>query len=166
MVHMTVEKISKDLLTSRTCVWLSLPIVCLLFLFGMTVVAIPAQAQTRAYVANSSSSTVSVIATSTNTVVATIPVGANPLMVAITPDGTRAYVTNVSSGTVSVIDTATNTVVATIPVGVNPIGVAITPGVGPPTNKDQCKKGGWQVFTIPRKFKNQGDCVSFVNTGK
>jgi NHL repeat len=41
-----------------------------------------------------------------------------------------------------------------------------TTGVGPPTNKDQCKNGGWEIFTIPRKFKNQGDCVSFVNTGK
>jgi hypothetical protein len=39
-------------------------------------------------------------------------------------------------------------------------------GIGPPTNKDQCKNGGWETFTIPRKFKNQGDCVSFVNTGK
>jgi Beta-propeller repeat len=37
---------------------------------------------------------------------------------------------------------------------------------GPPTNKSQCKKGGWKLFTIPEKFKNQGDCVSFVNTGK
>jgi hypothetical protein len=39
-------------------------------------------------------------------------------------------------------------------------------GIGPPTNKDQCKDGGWKIFTIPRKFKNQGGCVSFVNTGK
>lgn len=30
-----------------------------------------------------------------------------------------------------------------------------------PTNKDQCKKGGWQSFEV---FKNQGDCVSFVAT--
>ena len=171
---------------------------------------ITAQAQTRAYVTDISSNTVSVIDTATNTVVATIPVGVIPFGVAITPDGTRAYVANVSSNyrlghrhrdqhrgcddtgwgiprgvaitpdgtrayvtnegsnTVSVIDTATNTVVATIPVGVIPFGVAIaiTPGIGPPTNKDQCKDGGWETFTIPRKFKNQGDCVSFVNTGK
>jgi hypothetical protein len=33
--------------------------------------------------------------------------------------------------------------------------------VGPPTSKDQCKKGGWQSFNNPT-FKNQGDCVSFV----
>ena len=32
-----------------------------------------------------------------------------------------------------------------------------------PTSKDQCKNGGWQSFGL---FKNQGDCVSFVNTGK
>jgi hypothetical protein len=38
--------------------------------------------------------------------------------------------------------------------------------VGPPTNKDQCKKGGWMSFNIPRAFKNQGDCIQFVNTGK
>ncbi len=38
-----------------------------------------------AYVANSGSSTVSVIATATNTVTATVPVGANPIGVAITP---------------------------------------------------------------------------------
>jgi hypothetical protein len=41
-----------------------------------------------------------------------------------------------------------------------------TPSVGPPTNKDQCKNGGWQTFNTPRKFKNQGDCIQFVNTGK
>jgi YVTN family beta-propeller protein len=77
-------------------------------------------------------------------------------------------VANGGDGTVSVIDTASNTVVATVQLaaGSGPFGVAITPGVGPPTNKTQCKKGGWRVFTIPEKFKNQGDCVSFVNTGK
>ena len=26
--------------------------------------------------------------------------------------------------------------------------------------------GGWQLFVYPRKFKNQGDCVSFVETGR
>jgi hypothetical protein len=40
------------------------------------------------------------------------------------------------------------------------------PGIGPPANKDVCKNGGWATFTIPRAFKNQGDCIQFVNTGK
>lgn len=38
--------------------------------------------------------------------------------------------------------------------------------IGPPTNKDQCKNGGWQNFNVPRRFKNQGDCIQYVNTGK
>ena len=37
------------------------------------------------------------------------------------------------------------------------------PLVGPPTNKDQCKNGGWQTFNNP-SFRNQGDCVSFVQS--
>jgi hypothetical protein len=36
------------------------------------------------------------------------------------------------------------------------------PQVGPPTSKNACKKGGWKTFTIPKKFKNQGQCVSYV----
>jgi hypothetical protein len=40
-------------------------------------------------------------------------------------------------------------------------GVAQPLQVGPPTSKDQCKKGGWQSFNNPT-FKNQGECVSFV----
>jgi hypothetical protein len=35
-------------------------------------------------------------------------------------------------------------------------------------NKDDCKKGGWQ--SVKRadgsSFKNQGDCIQYVNTGK
>jgi hypothetical protein len=42
-------------------------------------------------------------------------------------------------------------------------GIAITDSPALPTTKDQCKKGGWQDFGV---FKNQGDCVSFVATGK
>ena len=40
------------------------------------------------------------------------------------------------------------------------------PLVGPPTDKNQCKKGGWSEFDFPKAFKNQGDCIQFVNTGK
>lgn len=31
-----------------------------------------------------------------------------------------------------------------------------------PTNKDECKVGGWEAFG----FKNQGQCIRFVETGK
>jgi len=43
---------------------------------------------------------------------------------------------------------------------------APVPHVGPPTDKNQCKDGGWQTFNTPRTFKNQGDCIQYVNTGK
>jgi len=35
-----------------------------------------------------------------------------------------------------------------------------------PMIKLQCMNGGWRTFTLPRAFKNQGDCIRFVNTGK
>jgi hypothetical protein len=35
--------------------------------------------------------------------------------------------------------------------------------VAAPTSKDQCKNGGWTQFNNP-SFKNQGDCVSFVQS--
>lgn len=34
-----------------------------------------------------------------------------------------------------------------------------------PLTKDECKKGGWMNFTDP-SFKNQGQCVSFVEKNK
>jgi hypothetical protein len=40
--------------------------------------------------------------------------------------------------------------------------VATETPVPGPTNKDQCKNGGWMTFNDPA-FKNQGDCVSYVN---
>jgi len=43
------------------------------------------------------------------------------------------------------------------------IGDACDMPSGPPTSKDQCKNGGWMNWT-PR-FRNQGDCVSYVATG-
>lgn len=41
--------------------------------------------------------------------------------------------------------------------------VCDTPSAAP-TSKDQCKDNGWKNWT-PR-FKNQGDCIQYVNTGK
>lgn len=41
--------------------------------------------------------------------------------------------------------------------------------IGPPTDKDQCKKSGWKSFNN-QTFKNQGACVSYIeaneNAGK
>ena len=85
-----------------------------------------------AYITNLGSNTVSVIDTKTNKVTATIPVGAGPLGVAVSPDGSKVYITNDNDnpGTVAVIGTATNKVIATIPVGDAPFGVAVSPDGG------------------------------------
>ncbi len=45
------------------------------------------------------------------------------------------------------------------------IGDTCDAQTGPPTDKEQCKNGGWMRFTNPT-FKNQGDCIQFVNTGR
>jgi hypothetical protein len=39
------------------------------------------------------------------------------------------------------------------------------PDTAPPTRADQCKNGGWATFNNP-SFKNQGQCIQYVNTGK
>src|SRR6266404_3709026 len=59
-----------------------------------------------AYITNSGSNSVSVIAAATNTVSATIAVGVLPLGVAVSPDGSTVYVANAGSNTVSVIAAA------------------------------------------------------------
>jgi hypothetical protein len=39
-------------------------------------------------------------------------------------------------------------------------------GGGSPTAKEDCMKGGWAAFSTPRRFKNPGDCIQYVLTGK
>ena len=81
----------------------------------------------KAYVANAASGTVSVISTSSFAVARTIKVGAEPWAVALTPNGSKLYVANSSSNSVSVIDTSSDSVVKTIEnVGVDPRAIAIT----------------------------------------
>src|SRR5205814_8618732 len=74
-----------------------------------------AVSQTRAYVANQGSNTVSVIDLSQNPplVVATIPVGSAPDAAALSANGAFLSAANSVSGTVSVIGTSTNTATTT-----------------------------------------------------
>jgi YVTN family beta-propeller protein len=101
---------------------LAAPVAAIAIVLGVA----PSWAQ-NAYISTFGSNDVSVISTSINTVTATIPLGNQPLGVAVSPDGSKVYVTNELSSTVSVIATLTNTVVATISVGSYPFGVAVTP---------------------------------------
>ncbi|MGB7588847.1 MAG: PKD domain-containing protein [Solirubrobacterales bacterium] len=97
----------------------------------LSVPGVPVAGARNAYVTNSGDGTVSVFDAATNAPLTTIPVGGEPVSLAITPDGTRAYVADAAKGTVTVISTATNAVLgAPIPVGLKPDGVAITPDGG------------------------------------
>jgi hypothetical protein len=42
----------------------------------------------------------------------------------------------------------------------------LVPRVGPPSQQGGVQTYGWRTFNIPRAFKNQGDCIRFVNTGR
>ena len=42
------------------------------------------------------------------------------------------------------------------------IGDACDTATGPPTNKNQCRNGGWMRFDTPRPFTSQADCFKFV----
>src|SRR6516165_3113296 len=65
----------------------------------------------------------------THRVTATVPVGRDPMGVAVDPDTHTVYVANLGDNSVSVIDGSTRTVTATVPVGKSPWwGVAVDPG--------------------------------------
>ena len=74
---------------------------------------------TKAYVANGGDNTVSVINPATKTVIATIPVGADPVGAWVGNDG-KMYLDNEEGESISVIDVATNAVVQTIQLGFMP----------------------------------------------
>ena len=71
------------------------------------------------YIANTGSSTVSVLDTTTNTIARTIalPRGSRPVDVAVDPNGRYLYTADGGSNRVSVLDTRTKRVVASVPVG-------------------------------------------------
>ena len=100
----------------------------LLLLLAICVLIPSAQAHSL-FVTAQDSNTVAVIDSSTDQVTTTIPVGANPIRICVSPDRRKAYVSNSGSGTVSVIDTVAlpPTITATVPVGSAPGESAVTP---------------------------------------
>jgi len=99
---------------------------------------------------------------------ASVYAGEGPSDVAVTPDGKSAYVTNANFGhgnTISQYDinpasgALTPKSPATIASGTQPVQIAVTTPPRVPTSKAQCKHGGWRRFG----FKNQGQCIAFVN---
>jgi DNA-binding beta-propeller fold protein YncE len=101
-------------------------------------------------------------ATQFGTVVATIPVGVNPIMVSVLSDYSRAYVANAgvaglpcaavavpnvsTTCTVSVVNLTTDTVTATIPINGHPAWIATTNAT--PTGKVYVVCKDSQVMTV------------------
>jgi YVTN family beta-propeller protein len=125
------------------------------FVLAMVLPLRASPADHRAYVANASDNTVSVIDTDTNTVVATISVGPSPSGVFVSPYGSRVFV-GISPSTglaFSVIDAAANKAVATFPgssVAFSPDGTHAYVG-GVPNNSVQVidLASNTAVATIP-----------------
>lgn len=89
--------------------------------------ALPASAQTRAYVGNFKDQSVSVVDTGRGQVVATVPVGPGPHGMAVSIDGRQVFVGADAGSTVSVIDTVSDRVTAEIEVGQSPHGLVMSP---------------------------------------
>jgi YVTN family beta-propeller protein len=83
-------------------------------------------------------------------ILATVPVGVNPIMVAALQDGSKAYVINQHDSTVSVINLTTNTVTATIPVPLTPNPTFIAATTGTPTGKVYVTSPTSNTMTIIR----------------
>jgi YVTN family beta-propeller protein len=69
------------------------------------------------------------------TLVAHIPVGIDPVMVAVLQDGSQAFVINKGSSTVSAINLTTDTVTATIPIPATPNPTFLAATTGTPLGK-------------------------------
>lgn len=101
----------------------------------------------KAYVGNFKDSTVSVIDTGTERVLATVPVAAGPDGIVISPDGRSVFVSGSGASAVSEIDAATDGVARTIEVGKGPQGLAAT------------ADGRWLLVAV-----NGDDRVAFIDT--
>lgn len=101
--------------------------------------------------------------TFTNTVIKFINASAPPPFVGVTPDGAKLYI-DASEG-VTIIDTSTFAIITRIALDVPVGGVAFATLPEVPLSKDDCKDSGFQRFSA-LAFRNQGQCIKFVNDRK
>jgi YVTN family beta-propeller protein len=101
-----------------------------------------------------------VVDTFSNTIIGTIESGGAPPFVGITPDGTKFYADE-SMG-VNIFDTSTFTLITRVQLDRTMGGVAFATLPEVPHSKDDCKDSGFQRFSA-LAFRNQGQCVKFVN---
>lgn len=59
-----------------------------------------------------------------------VPVGADPVSIAVNPANGRVYVANAGDGTVTVLDGSSDAIVATVPIGSHPYSIAVDGATG------------------------------------
>ena len=79
------------------------------------------------YVVSQDDSTVEVIDTGTDALVATLPVTKGPATIAAAPNGRKLYITHPDAGKLTVLDGASLTPPRVVDVGGTPFGVAVAP---------------------------------------
>jgi len=89
-------------------------------------VAIPAVAQFRVYVANSGDDRISIIDPQTGKVSGEVHVSPNPASMAASSDGLRLYVISGTRNLFDIIDVKTNRMVRSVAVGPRPAGIAVS----------------------------------------
>jgi hypothetical protein len=72
----------------------------------------------------------------------------------VSPEGDAVFPAGVPPGTYDVLYAGFDPSLVVDQLGTIQIGNCA------PTNKDQCKNGGWRNYP---QFKNQGQCIAFVN---
>lgn len=72
---------------------------------------------------------------------------------------------NIGSGWVGAFSGNADALAVTVGADTTTYDFELVELIGPPVDKDECKDNGWQSFNNPA-FKNQGDCIQYVNTGK
>lgn len=81
----------------------------------------------QAYITSRTTNVVEIVDTTSNTIVATLPTGAQPVGVGARPDGREVWIANAGSNDITVIRPWTRTVVATFSVCAQPFSVAFLP---------------------------------------
>lgn len=115
------------------------------------------------------------VVTTNGTTQTTFFLGCNNVTPTVNGDGTATYTFDAASiaaggnqvpvptGTISAVDVLIDVQGTADLSNITFNGVAQVPApAASPTKKSDCKKGGWKSFTDP-KFRNQGQCVSWVN---
>lgn len=111
-----------------TRLFIALPACAALLLFGCRhrgFPRYPSDFREYAWVTDGGGNSVTVLDLINMVSAATIPVGADPVAVAVNPKKTELYVANSGSGTISVIDAVTNRVTATIAVHRQPVSIDV-----------------------------------------